>query len=74
MIRRNKMCESCIFRGISDHDRLILAAMPAEEMWCHSEYPAEDIQCRGHWEAVRRIFGRAGERRRASLDGKRYGA
>jgi hypothetical protein len=57
MIRRNKMCESCIFRGISDRDRLLLAAMPAEEIWCHSEWPAEDIQCRGHWEAARRIFG-----------------
>lgn len=54
MSRRNRMCETCIFRGISEEDRVALASLEAEEVPCHTDCPmGGGIQCRGHFEARR---------------------
>lgn len=63
MTRRNKMCPTCIFRGISAAERAKLAAMPKDNFGCHEEWPVEDIQCRGHFEAARARAKEAGNGR-----------
>lgn len=57
MVRANKQCKTCPFRGIDETERRELAALPAENWPCHTEqgyWSSCDIQCRGHWEAQRK--------------------
>lgn len=58
MIRANRMCQGCPFRGIDDAERRELAEVPAEFWPCHTEQGYDshcDVQCRGHWEAQRKF-------------------
>lgn len=54
MSRAQKQCRNCPFRGIDEAERQELALVPADWWPCHGEWPREDIQCRGHWEAQRK--------------------
>ena len=58
MRRRSRMCASCIFRGIDKADHDALAALPPDHVPCHTDSEPHgwcDIQCRGHFEARRKI-------------------
>jgi len=58
MKRRHKMCESCPFRGADDNYKRECAEMAADDWPCHSEGyfgMDSDVQCRGHYEAVRKF-------------------
>jgi hypothetical protein len=56
MQRRNKMCATCIFRDAARDDVQQLAALPADHVPCHTDCPmGGDIQCRGHFEAQRKV-------------------
>lgn len=58
MIRARKMCKSCPFRGMDDEkERRVCASVEPENWPCHTEHPygPGDIQCRGHWEARRKL-------------------
>lgn len=58
MTRRSSMCKECPFRDdVSEWDMGQLAKV---EFTCHEEdgpigFGTSGIQCRGHWEAVRKF-------------------
>lgn len=56
MARASKMCGSCPFRGSNEAYKQEYAAIPGADWPCHTEdlYGESGIQCRGHWEAVRK--------------------
>jgi hypothetical protein len=58
MMRAQKMCPDCPFRGLDADERRELAMVPPEWWPCHTEQGFAgscDIQCRGHWEARRKF-------------------
>lgn len=57
MQRAQKQCQTCPFRGVSEHERRELAVVPPDYWECHTEAGytgGSGIQCRGHWEARRK--------------------
>jgi hypothetical protein len=63
MYRRQRMCESCPFRGADDAYKREAAPIPPDDWPCHSEGhfgQGSDIQCRGHFEARRKFPTREG--------------
>ena len=58
MVRRNRMCATCPFRGADDAYKRECSEIQPENWACHSEgYFGADtnIQCRGHYEARRKF-------------------
>ena len=57
-MRATKMCSDCPFRGADENYKRECASIPAENWPCHTEnlYGEDGIQCRGHWEAVRKYL------------------